>query len=213
MVLRYIKRTYNRMFLAKPSKPPFANHVAQIGDPVLRNKAFPIDDDGIRSKEIQNLISVLKSTIKRCDLIGLAAPQVGIPLQLFVINFPHPLKHYSKEEVCLKQMEHVEQQVWINPEVKILDHTIVTFNESCASFKGYSADVPRYSRILLTGVNENGETQKLDAKGWTARIIQHEMDHLDGIMFSDRMIVNTLCCTGWDTINKFQGFVELRYEN
>jgi len=115
-----------------------------------------------------------------------------------------------------------------------LDHEKVTFTESCASFKGYSADVPRYKRVLLTGkiisclytswfpcylfkwfilgIDQNGEKKTLDAKEWTARIVQHEMDHLKGVMYSDRMVLDSLSCTGWHTINQFQGFVELRYE-
>lgn len=116
------------------------------------------------------LIYILKSLIKRSNLIGLSAPQVGIPLQIFVIDFPHPSKFFSKEEINLKEMEHIANQViriacviiviimvlylqvWINPELKVLDHAKVTFNESCASFKGYSADVPRFKRVLLTGI-------------------------------------------------------------
>lgn len=65
---------------------------------------------------------------------------------------------------------------------------------------------------LILGMNENGENKTLDAKGWTARIVQHEIDHLNGIMFTDRMIPSSLCCTGWHSINEYQGFVELRYE-
>ncbi|KAL4111904.1 hypothetical protein QTP88_015775 [Uroleucon formosanum] len=213
MALRFIKRTYNRMFLVKDPMPPYASHVVQIGDPVLRNKASPVPLEKIGTKEVQNLIYIIKSLMKKSNLIGLAAPQIGIPFQIFVIHFPHPSHYFSKEEIILKGMEHVENQVWINPELKVLDHQKVTFNESCASFKGYSADVPRYKRVLLTGINENGEKKTLDAKEWTARIVQHEMDHLNGVMYSDRMVLKSLCCTGWHTINQFQGFVELRYEN
>lgn len=71
----------------------------------------------------------------------------------------------------------------------------------------------KFKQNLILGINENGEKLTLDARGWTSRIIQHEMDHLNGVMFSDRMILNSLCCTGWHTINQFQGFVELRYES
>lgn len=66
---------------------------------------------------------------------------------------------------------------------------------------------------LILGIDEKGEKKTLDAKGWTARIVQHEMDHLNGVMFTDRMVPTSLCCTGWHTINNYQGFVELRYEN
>jgi len=66
---------------------------------------------------------------------------------------------------------------------------------------------------FILGIDENGEKKTLDAKEWTARIVQHEMDHLNGVMYSDRMVLDSLCCTGWHTINKYQGFVELRYEN
>ncbi|VVC33384.1 Hypothetical protein CINCED_3A012044 [Cinara cedri] len=213
MAWRFIKQVYHRMFLARNPKPPYPGHVTQIGDPVLRNIASPVPLDKIHTKELQNLIYILKSLIKRSNLIGLSAPQVGIPLQVFVIDFPHPSKYFSKEEIIRKEMEHIKNQVWINPELKVLDHAKVIFNESCASFKGYSADVPRFKRVLLTGLNENGEKKIWDAKGWSARILQHEMDHLNGVMFSDRMIATSLCCTGWHTINKFQGFVELRYDH
>jgi len=213
MIWRFIQRTYKRMFLVKNSKPPYSSHVVQIGDPVLRTKSWPVNLESINTKEIQNLIHILKSLMERSDLVGLAAPQVGIPLQIFVIHFPHPHKYFSKEEIILKKIEHVKNQVWINPELKVLDHVTVTHNESCASFKGYTADVPRFNRVLLTGFNADGEKKILDAQGWTARIIQHEMDHLNGIMFTDQMVSSSLCCTGWDTINKYQGFVELRYDS
>lgn len=77
---------------------------------------------------------------------------------------------------------------------------------------GYSAEVPRYKNIQLTGFNENGEDITLSAHGWCARVIQHEVDHLNGILYTDIMNGKSFCCSGWDKINQNGGRVELRYD-
>lgn len=77
--------------------------------------------------------------------------------------------------------------------------------------KGFSADVPRFHKILLTGLDQNGQDLEIEAKGWTARIIQHEMDHLNGVLYTDLMDRKSLACSCWTVINERGGKVELPY--
>lgn len=78
--------------------------------------------------------------------------------------------------------------------------------------KGFSAEVPRFYQVQLTGLDENAEDLKIEAKGWTARIIQHEMDHLNGVLYTDLMDRKSLVCSCWAVVNERNGRVELPYD-
>ncbi|KAJ8942698.1 hypothetical protein NQ314_010022 [Rhamnusium bicolor] len=101
--------------------------------------------------------------------------------------------------------------VVINPEVKILDYSKIIFPEACESVKGFFADVPRYRALELKGLDENGKQFSQYATGWLARIIQHEMDHLNGIIYTDIMDRKSLTCSCWNVVNDRGGRVELPY--
>lgn len=77
--------------------------------------------------------------------------------------------------------------------------------------KGYSAEVPRYSEILLSGFDENGRNRELALKGWNARIAQHEMDHLNGVIYTDVMKKDTFACTCWQAVNAKRGRVSIYF--
>ena len=100
----------------------------------------------------------------------------------------------------------------INPSLKVTDYEKHSFTETCASVTGYSADVARYNAVELTGLDVAGKEQKLALTGWNARIAQHEMDHIDGVMFTDLMDRKTLSCTCWDAVNKHNGRIEMRFD-
>ncbi|GLV41069.1 uncharacterized protein CBL_04593 [Carabus blaptoides fortunei] len=108
-------------------------------------------------------------------------------------------------------MRTVPFTVLINPELRVIDYTKIILSEACESVKGFSADVPRYSEVEVTGFNENGDQIKIEADGWTARIIQHEMDHLTGKLYTDIMDKSTLCCTCWQAVNERAGKIELPF--
>lgn len=103
-------------------------------------------------------------------------------------------------------------QVLINPTMKVTDYEKRTFAETCASVTGYSAEVPRYNAVELSGWSEAGVEQKVSLSGWNARIAQHEMDHIDGVIFTDLMDRKTLSCTCWDAVNRHNGRIEMRFD-
>lgn len=100
----------------------------------------------------------------------------------------------------------------INPVLKVTDYEKRTFTETCASVTGYSAEVARYNAVELTGLLESGEEKRLELSGWNARIAQHEMDHIEGVIFTDLMNRKTLACTCWEAVNDHDGRVEVRFD-
>lgn len=103
-------------------------------------------------------------------------------------------------------------QVLINPTMKVTDYEKRTFSETCASVTGYSAEVSRFNAVTLTGFSAEGLEQTLALSGWNARIAQHEMDHIDGVIFTDLMERKTLTCTCWDAVNRHNGRIEMRFD-
>uniref|UniRef100_A0A8D8WP33 Peptide deformylase n=1 Tax=Cacopsylla melanoneura TaxID=428564 RepID=A0A8D8WP33_9HEMI len=194
-----------------PKKPPY-EHITQIGDPVLRYVCKPIDPTEINTDKTQELILHMKNLMRRFQLFGLSAPQVGLPLRLFIIAFPKPEEIFSKDEIDRLEMKSFPHMVWINPEMKILDYkTKITEVENCGSLKSLQAQVSRFRKVQLTGLNESGESTSWTADGWAARMVQHEMDHLNGTLFTDCMLPKTLECISWHDINLQNGLLELRY--
>ncbi len=99
----------------------------------------------------------------------------------------------------------------INPVLTVTDYSKKSFEEACGSICGYTAEVPRYSAVTLTGLNRDGEKLELQLKGWNARIAQHEVDHLNGIVFTDIMNRKTLSCSCWHTVNVKEGRVTMSF--
>ncbi|XP_023287211.1 peptide deformylase, mitochondrial-like [Seriola lalandi dorsalis] len=93
-------------------------------------------------------------------------------------------------------------RIFVNPQLRVLDGRTVLFQEACESISGYSATVPRYLSVEVSGLNEKGEAVTWQASGWTARIVQHEMDHLDGVLYIDRMDSKTFININWHEHNQ-----------
>ncbi|XP_044757009.1 peptide deformylase, mitochondrial-like [Coccinella septempunctata] len=203
---------YSSLVKPKPPTPPY-KHITQIGDPCLRLISKPVTPEAIETEEIQKLIAYLKHVCRKYDCHGLSAPQIGVPLRIFTIGLTQKaLKtDFTEKEIAIKNIQAIEPLVVINPEMKISDYKTVVLEESCESIKGFQADVPRYLSLELTGLDEFGENISMNAKGFTARIIQHEMDHLDGKLYTDIMNKKTLCCPNWQIVNERCGKVELPY--
>ncbi|RZF41166.1 hypothetical protein LSTR_LSTR015350 [Laodelphax striatellus] len=194
-------------------KPPY-NHIVQIGDPVLRCKARNVTPEDFGTRSFNIVLNTLHRVFRKYKsrVIGLSAPQIGIDLRVFILNLKaEDVKTFPNH--VQKNIQEIPYQVWINPEMKVLDYKTVTHSEGCASFQGFSADVPRYKKVLLTGLDERGETKQWEASDWSARIVQHEMDHLDGIMFTDKMHVRSLECCGWSHINEANGNIFITYSS
>jgi len=176
--------------------------IAQVGEPVLRAQARQLTREEIDSDEIQRLIRDMRETMGDAPGVGLAAPQVGIALQLAVIEDREELlSGFPAEELMEKERKGVPFHVIINPELTVLGGDTTEFYEGCLSLSGFSAVVPRSRRIRVAYSDEHGELQSIEASGWYARILQHEIDHLRGTLYIDRMESRTF--TSLDNWSRF----------
>lgn len=167
--------------------------IVQAGDPVLRKQARPLTTDEIASPSIQQLIELMRETMREAPGVGLAAPQIGLSLQLAVIeDQPDYLAHHSADELAELQRSAVPFHVIINPKLSSPDDARAEFFEGCLSVEGYQAIVNRALNVRVECLNERGEEITIDAHGWYARILQHEIDHLNGNLYIDRMKTRTL---------------------
>ena len=161
--------------------------IVQAGETVLRQRARELSRKEIRSAEIRRLIAWMRETMKDAPGVGLAAPQVGLSLQLAVIEDPvESQRAIAPERLAERGRRPVPFHVIVNPTLT-LEGEPVEFFEGCLSVAGFSALVPRALRARVTCLNEEGEPVTIAAEGWYARILQHEIDHLHGALYLDRM--------------------------
>jgi peptide deformylase len=151
--------------------------VARMGHPALRAKARALDRGEIRSAAIQQLIDDMLETMAEYHGVGLAAPQVHQELRLFVAS----LDAGDDREAP------AEPFVVINPEITVVGSDMVEDWEGCLSIPDIRGRVPRAREIKMRAVDRKGERLQLSAHDFPARVVQHETDHLDGILFFDRM--------------------------
>ncbi len=167
--------------------------IVQAGDPVLRKQSRPLTKDEIRSASIQLLIELMRDTMREAPGVGLAAPQIGKSIQLAVIeDRADYLARLSADELEETQRAPIPFHVIINPKLTLLGNSSAKFFEGCLSVTGYQAIVDRALNVRVECLNERGEEIILKAKGWYARILQHEIDHLNGTLYVDRMKTRTL---------------------
>ena len=177
--------------------------IVQAGDPVLREAAQPLTTGDIVKDEVQRLIRDMQETMHDAPGVGLAAPQVGLPLQLAVIEDQEEiLKNLPDQELALKGRRPVPFHVLINPKIVRAGEDKVEFHEGCLSLMGFSAIVPRTLTVRVEYLDEWGEPHSVDADGWYARILQHEIDHLHGTLYIDRMHSRTF--TSLDNWNRYR---------
>jgi peptide deformylase len=177
--------------------------IVQAGEPVLRAQARQLTREEIIADEIQRLIRDMCETMQDAPGVGLAAPQVGVTLQLAMIKDREELlSSLPAEELAEKERQAVPFHVLINPEITLLGDDTADFYEGCLSLSGFSAVVPRARRVRVAYLNEHGEPQTVEASGWYARILQHEIDHLRGTLYIDRMDSRTF--TSLDNWNRFR---------
>jgi len=167
---------------------PVKLEIVQVGNPVLRKRARPLTVAEIRSREIQKLIESMRACMHEAPGVGLAAPQVGLALQLAVIE---DREEYHKEvqQAQLQERERrpVPFHVIVNPAIEEIGEEKAEFFEGCLSLSGYSALVARARSVRVTCLDGRGQRQVIEASGWYARILQHEIDHLSGTLYIDRM--------------------------
>jgi peptide deformylase len=167
--------------------------IAQIGEEVLRAPANELSREEILSTKTQELIEHMRDTMRNAPGVGLAAPQVGVPLQLAVIEDREEYHNrLTAAQLSERQRQPISFHVIINPRIVSADNTGLEFFEGCLSVTGYSAIVPRARAVTVEYLNEHAESKRVDAVGWYARILQHEIDHLAGVLYVDRMHTRTL---------------------
>jgi len=153
--------------------------VAKLGHPVLRRVADPIPAERIKTTEIQRLIDDMFDTMIEYSGVGLAAPQVHQSLRLLIT-----------EEVTDPDSDHgilAERSAVINPEITFLTDELIAFYEGCLSIPDFRGRVPRIKRIRLKGFDRDGKAIDREIEGFPAVVYQHELDHLNGVIFLDRM--------------------------
>ena len=168
--------------------------IIQAGEPVLRSKARAMPRKEILSGETQQLIADMRETMHAAPGVGLAAPQVGVSLQLAVIEDRE--EYHGKlnpEQLAARQRRPIAFHVLFNPQIVARDEAKVEFFEGCLSVNGYAAVVPRSNTVTVEFLNQHAEPVRVEASGWYARILQHEIDHLKGALYTDHMHARTLC--------------------
>ena len=153
--------------------------IARMGHPVLLQKCEPVKDPG--APQIRRLVADMMETMEDAAGAGLAAPQVHVPLRLFVFRVSAGRVEQDPEDVPMANT------VLINPEVELLGEENVLGWEGCLSIPGMRAAVPRAGRVRYRGVDCDGAPVERVVSGFHARVVQHENDHLDGILYPMRM--------------------------
>lgn len=148
--------------------------IVTLPDPVLRRKAKAVTDFG---PSLQTLVDDMIETMRQAPGVGLAAPQVGKSLRLIVVEYPVD----DEQEDAPKKLF-----VVVNPEIKEISTECEMGIEGCLSIPGWQGEVERALALTVRGRTRRGQPVKIKANGWLARIFQHEIDHIDGVVFTDR---------------------------
>lgn len=152
--------------------------IVTIGDEILRKKAYPVQDFW---PELHNLLDDMLDTMLDGEGIGLAAPQVNASQQVIIVRLPddeQSIKLYGDQAGVLYEA--------VNPRIVRASREMVDGIEGCLSIPGYVGIVPRHEMVIVRAQDRNGAEVRFKAYGWLARVFQHEIDHLQGILFIDR---------------------------
>jgi len=163
--------------------------IVQAGDPLLRRRADPVDAGALASPFVQELIAAMIKAMHEAPGVGLAAPQIGESMRIFVMEDDDEKRHDAMSDARKAELgrPRLPLQVVVNPVLEVLGDDTDEFFEGCLSVNGYGGIVRRYRRVRLTGSDAHGAPLAVELEGWPARIAQHECDHLDGILYVDRM--------------------------
>ena len=167
--------------------------IVQLGDPVLRVPSRDVAPADLGSPPMKELIARMRETMRRAPGVGLAAPQIGLGLRLAVIE-DLPARDADDDDLAdraEREREAVPFHVVVNPVLTVEDPTPVHFFEGCLSLTGYVGCVARARAVRVDCLDERGRERTIRARGWYARILQHEIDHLAGIVYVDRMETRT----------------------
>lgn len=154
--------------------------VARLGHPVLRQKASDVEIKDIKAGKFRPLIDDMVETMHAYEGVGLAGPQVHLPLRIFVFEV--------QEKVAKRRgVKSVGIGVFFNATYEAIGNETITDWEGCLSVPFLGGEVPRYKHLRIRGIDHEGEESELEVEDFTARIFQHEIDHTDGHVYLDRM--------------------------
>ncbi|NUP59312.1 MAG: peptide deformylase [Pseudarthrobacter sp.] len=178
-----IVETVERM-LSAGSLPP----IVQAGPPALRQRAAEVDGQ-LSAEQLGRLVAVMRQVMHEAPGVGLAAPQLGIPLQLAVVE-----DHYDvdPDAAARRNREPLDFLAIVNPRYTPVGEALASFYEGCLSLNGLQAVVARPETVLLEFQTLDGAAERREFSGWQARIVQHETDHLNGILYIDRAQLRSL---------------------
>lgn len=180
--------------------------IFHVGHPVLRQTPRALAPKDIRSPAITDLIERMRETLRDAPGVGLAAPQIGESLQLAVIEDRADYhKGLTEAELKERQRAPIDFHVLINPQIELLSPPEVSFFEGCLSLPGFMAEVSRSRSVRVTCLDEHAKPHIIEAEGWYARILQHEIDHLNGRLYIDRMDGQT-----FSTLENYQRHWKIR---
>ena len=163
--------------------------IVTVGDPVLRERAREVTPEELASPEVQRLIDDMIETMRAAGGAGLAANQVGALLRIAVVEVDHNPRYPYKPPIPLT--------VLVNPEIEPADTEIAAINEGCLSVPGLRGEVDRHVRVRVRRLDRDGAAHDEVRLGLTAGTFQHELDHLDGVLFLDRVTDPTTFST-WE---------------
>jgi peptide deformylase len=187
--------------VSEAASQPVRLKIVQTGEPVLRQAARALTPEEIHHPAIQELISHMRDTMRDAPGVGLAAPQIGLGIQLAVMeDRAEYLSGIAPEVLASRERQAVPFMVLVNPTIVEYSDEAAEFFEGCLSVAGFSALVKRSRRVVVEYLDERAQPQRVEASGWFARILQHEIDHLRGTLYIDRM--ETRSFTSLENIGK-----------
>jgi peptide deformylase len=178
-----IRETVERI-LDAGALPP----IVQAGHPVLRQRAAAFDGQ-LSDDQLGRLITLMRQVMHEAPGVGLAAPQLGIPLQLAVVEDQFDV---DPEAAALRHRSPLDFLAVLNPRYTPLGPGWASFYEGCLSLNGLQAVVARYENVLFEFQTPDGARMQREFSGWQARIVQHETDHLNGVLYVDRAQLRSL---------------------
>jgi peptide deformylase len=168
--------------------------VVQVGTPVLRQRAIEVPVAEVASDDIKGLIARMWDTLEAVPGVGLAAPQIGVSRRVVVVKDPREfVERLSPAQQAERERVPTAPYVLINPELAVIGSETRIFYEGCLSVERYVAAVERFHEVEVRFLDTSGKVQRNRVYGWHARILQHEVDHLDGTLYIDRMDTRTFC--------------------
>ncbi len=175
--------------------------IATVGDPVLRERADEVSPGELATAEIQQLIDDLIETKRAAGGAGLAATQVSVAKRIAIVEVDEHTRYAYKPRVPLT--------VIVNPEIEVLSHERLLINEGCLSVPDLRGDVERAVDVRVHFFDRDGERHSVDVHGLTAGTFQHEVDHLDGVLFLDR-VTDPRTFSTWEQFERHHAAAFLR---